>query len=379
MTTLADIFRQYGAGYVQKFADKIPRSHRVVIDAIIRCRTDVLGGQVFYCEHCQQYQYSYHSCGNRNCNKCQSDRAQNWLEDKKKSLLPVPHFLVTFTLHDGLRKLARSHQKLFYNLLFKCAAQALQKLADDIKYLGGIAGMFGILHTWGRDLSYHPHVHFIVPGIAYFKEGDALLFAKENFLVPVKALSVIFRAKFCDALRKADEQLFKSIPAQSWKEDWVVHCESVGSGEAALKYLATYVFRVAISNNRILSTDNRKVAFEYRDSETKQLKTMTLDAFEFMRRFLQHVLPIGFVKVRYYGFWASANKKVLQRIKELLHVREKQQPPEETSNTKAELMHCPTCQREMLFIAEVKPGGHWPHAPPEKSRYNENVNRVPNV
>ena len=378
MSTVADIFRQYGAGYIREFADKIPRRHRVVIDAIIRCRTDVLGGQVYYCEHCRKYHYSYHSCGNRNCNKCQSERAQNWLEDKKKSLLPVPHFLVTFTLPDALRRIARSHQKLFYNLLFKCAAQALQKQADDIKYLGGMAGMCGILHSWGRDLSYHPHVHFIVPGIAFFKDGDALLFAKENFLVPVKALSFIFRAKFRDALRKADEGLFKSIPAQSWKQDWVVHCEDVGTGEAAFKYLANYVFRIAISNNRILKVDNGKVTFKYQDSNSKQCKTMTLNAFEFMRRFLQHVLPKGFMKVRYYGFRASANQHILQRIKELLHVREEEQLSE-TSITKAEPMFCPDCQREMLFIAEVKPGGHWPHAPPEKSRFNENVNRTPNV
>jgi hypothetical protein len=297
------------------------------------------------------------------------------LEDKKNGLLPVPHFLVTFTLPNNLWNLARSHQRLFYNLLFRCAARALQKLAYDFKYLGGMTAMLGILHTWGRDLSYHPHVHFMVPGIAYFEDGDALVFAKENFLLPVKAVSVIFRAKFRDALQKAEEQLFNSIPSQTWKGDWVVHSESVGSGEAALKYLAAYVFRVAISNKRILSMDNGKVTFKYQDSQTKQWKTMTLDAFEFMRRFLQHVLPGGFMKVRYYGFWCSANRHILQRIKELLHVKE-QKRDRECKDKKSELLRCPTCKKEMFFIAKVKPGLHWPHAPPDKIGLDEEMNKA---
>lgn len=378
MSTLADIFRLFGLAYIEKFSDKIPLAHLKVIEDITACRTEALGGQVFYCEHCQQYHYSYHSCGNRHCNKCQNDRAGEWLQEKTNMLLPVSHFLVTFTLPDALRRIARSHQKLFYKLLFKCAAGALQTLAQDFKYLGGIIGMLGILHTWGRELCYHPHVHFIVPGLAYFKEGDALLFAKENFLLPVKAASIIFRAKFRDALNKEDAKLFNSIPVQTWKQDWVVHCENVGSGEAAFKYLANYVFRVAISNNRICKMENGKVSFKYQDSNSKLWKTMTLDALEFMRRFLQHVLPKGFMKVRYYGFWASANKHLLKRIRELLHVREEQQPIQ-TSNRKTEPMRCPTCQHILIFIAEVKPGGHWTHAPPEKSRFSENGNSVSNV
>jgi hypothetical protein len=235
----------------------------------------------------------------------------------------------------------------------------------------------GILHTWGRDLSYHPHLHFIVPGIAYFKEGHALVFAKENFLVPVKALSLIFKAKFRDALKKENEQLFNSIDPCIREQDWVVHSEPVGSGETAFKYLATYVFRVAISNNRILSIENGKVTFTYQNSQTKQCKLMTLEAHEFMRRFLQHVLPDGFMKVRYYGFWASANKNVLHRLKELLHVREKKQIPE-NKNRKSEPIRCPNCNREMRFFAELKPGAHWPHAPPEKRGLKKIMNTAAN-
>lgn len=303
-----------------------------------------------------------------------------WLEDQKKKLLPVTHFLLTFTLPGALRRIARRHQILFYNLLFTCAAAALQTLAQDFKFLGGMAGMFGILHTWGRDLSYHPHSHFIVPGIAYFKKGDALLFAGENFLVPVKALSIVFRAKFRDGLQKADKTLFDGIPQGVWKQDWVVHSQQVGSGEAAFTYLANYVFRVAISNNRILQLHEGKITFEvshhlpgkYRESETKQFKTMTLDVFEFMRRFLQHVLPKGFVKVRYYGFWASANKNIWKRIQQLLGVKEQKGSPDEKNNTPKPML-CPHCRKELIFIAEVKPGESWPHAPPPRKGVNENI------
>lgn len=376
MIELADIFRQYGPGYIQKFGVNIPRRHLKVIDEIVRCRTEVQGGQVFYCEHCGEYHYSYHSCGNRHCNKCQNDRAQRWLEEKKDMLLPAGHFLLTFTLPDALRRKARAHQKLFYHLLFKCAAAALQTLAQDFKYLGGQIAMLGILHTWGRDLCYHPHVHFIIPGIAYFKDGEALLFARDNFLLPVKALSVIFRAKFRDALKQEDKTLFDSIPTSVWKEDWVLHSKNVGSGEAAFKYLANYVFRVAISNNRILSMQDGNVSFKYQSSETQQWKIMTLEVFEFMRRFLEHVLPAGFVKVRYYGFWASANKNILQRIKELLGMKAQKDSPAEKKK-KPEAIRCPACGKEMVFIAEVKPGARWPHAPPTHKRQAGNmINRV---
>lgn len=383
MIQLADIFRQYGPDYIQKFADKIPPTHLKLIHDIIRCRTEVLGGQVFYCEHCREYHYSYHSCGNRHCNKCQQDRAQQWMEDKKNTLLPVTHFLLTFTLPGALRPTARRHQILFYNLLFKCAAAALQTLAQDFKFLGGMTGMFGILHTWGRDLSYHPHLHFIIPGIAYFIQGDALLFASENLLVPVKALSIIFRAKFRDALQQKDKTLFGGIEKSLWKQEWVVHSRNVGSGEAAFKYLANYVFRVAISNNRILHLHDGKVTFgvshhlrgKYGESETKQFKTMTLDVLEFIRRFLQHALPKGFVKVRYYGFWASANKNILKRIQQLLGVKEQKGSPDEKNNT-PEPMLCPNCRKQLVFIAEVKPGASWPHAPPLHKAENETMTHV---
>jgi hypothetical protein len=371
VTTLADILRQYGSEYLRRFGRKIPGVHLKVIRDITRCRTQALGGQIYYCDHCEHYHYSYHSCGNRHCNQCQTDRSQKWLEEKKSLCLPVSHFLVTFTLPGSLRTLAKSHQKLFYNLLFTCAAQALQKLTADFKYLGGTCAMMGILHTWSRTLSYHPHIHFIIPGVAYFKEGDTLLFANPNFLVPVKVLSKIFKAKFRDALKKQNVGLFQKISSQVWSHDWVVHSENVGTGETAFTYLANYVFRVAISNNRILSMEQRTVTFKYQASRTKKWNRMTLDALEFIRRFLQHVLPKGFVKVRYYGFWAATNQKIFDHIRELLPVKEHQKK-ESVMNKKPSPSRCPVCHNKMRLVALVKPGAHWPHAPPHKSNVSNN-------
>lgn len=364
MITLADIFRCFAGVYLQQFSANIPSIHQKAIRDMIRCRTPAAGGKVFYCQDCRQYQFSYHSCGNRHCNNCQHDRAQKWLKDHTAKLLPVPYFLLTFTLHPNLRTLARSHQKRFYDLLFGCAAAALQKLAEDFKYLGGKIGMMGILHTWGRDLSFHPHVHFLMPGIAYFEEADALLHANENFLLPVKALSKIFKAKFRDALKKESHEIFREIESQTWKDQWIVHCENVGRGQTALKYLATYVFGVAIIDNRILEMDNETLIFKYRDSQTGQWKIMKLHALEFIRRFLQHVLPRGFQKVRYYGFLATRNKKLLSRIRTLLNREDRHPSPPQNSDDKDRSFRCPLCNQPMIFISEIFPGMPWPHAPP---------------
>lgn len=222
-------------------------------------------------------------------------------------------FMLTFTLPAELREVARRHQELFYNLLFRATAAATQKLALDPRFVGGRIGMVGVLHTWGRNLSYHPHVHYLVPGGALADDGETWLSAHKDFLMPVKALSKLFRAKFRDALRKTEH--FSQIPASVWSRDWVVHCQPVGDGLGALKYLAPYIFRVAISNNRILSLENDRVTFRYRDSDTGQERVCTLAAEEFMRRFLQHVLPKGFVKVRYYGIFSPGWRKRLAALR----------------------------------------------------------------
>ena len=366
MNAIQSIFRKYAPAYIEKFAPGIPDVHIKVINDIITCRTPDAGGQLYYCQDCRKYHYSYHSCGNRHCNLCQQDKNQQWLHEHIDALLPVPYFLLTFTMHPNLRMLARSHQKLFYNLLFRCAAQALQTLADDPKYLGGEIGMMGVLHTWGRNLSFHPHIHFVLPGIAYFEDGDALLFANEKFLLPVKALSKIFKAKFRDALKKNNPNLFTTIDPKTWKDDWVVHCKNAGDGEATVTYLASYVFKVAICNNRILSYDDEKVTFKYQDSNTGEWKTITLHPFEFIRRFLQHVLPRGFQKVRYYGFMTNVNKPILKRIRQLLNINISRKIQSKETAPSLKPVTCPICHKQMQLLANILPGMPWPHAPPHR-------------
>ena len=287
MTTLADIFRQHGSGYLSCYSGHILPSHKRALNDIIQCRTETLGGQVYRCDHCDDLHYSYHSCKNRHCPKCMNDAADEWLEKQKDRLLPVPYFMATFTLPDSLRRLARSNQKRIYNLFFKASSEALKKLASDPKYVGGTLGLCGVLHTWTRELHYHPHIHYLIPGGGL--DGSRWRPVKQDFLVPVKVVSKIFRAKFRDALKNTE--LYDKVPVSVWKKKWVAHIEKVGSGLPAFKYLAPYIFRVAISNNNILSLNQGKVTFRFKDSNTKRMKFVTIPAQEFIRRFLQHILP----------------------------------------------------------------------------------------
>lgn len=295
---VADVMRMVGGQYMTAYGERMPAMHRKAMADMVACRTPAMGGTTFLCRSCHHYQYSYHSCGNRNCNKCGNERAQNWLEKTGKLLLPVEHFMVTVTLPGELRQMARSHQRLFYGLLMSCSAASLQTLGWDSKFVGGQLAMMGVLHTWGRDLSYHPHVHLIVAGGGLWADEGLWLAARSDFLMPVKALSKIVAAKFRDGLKKKAPELFCEVDPSVWRGPWVVHCQPVGKGQAALKYLATYIFRPAISNGRLLSLTNGIVSFRYQDSQTKQWTICRLKSPEFLRRYLQHVLPRGFVKVR---------------------------------------------------------------------------------
>jgi hypothetical protein len=364
MVEIAEIFRIHGPQYRAKFGDQIPHSHLRAMEAIEHCRTEALGGQVYYCENCDDYQYRYHSCKNRHCPKCQNGSANDWLQRQKDLLLPVPHFLVTFTLPDSLRELARSHQKLFYNILFRSSAQALQDRALDPRFVGGTIGMVGVLHTWTRALHDHPHVHSLVPAGGLAADGGQWLPARENFLVPVKALSILFRANVRNALRKTP--LFDLVRNDLWERDWVVHCEPVGRGSQALHYLAPYIFRVAISNNRILTLADGQVAFQYRDSQTGAIQVCTVPAEEFIRRFLQHVLPDHFVKVRYDGLFGPGNRDALKKARQLLGVESRNghaeghdpdSPPPEMA------IRCPKCASVMQLIETVRPNGWFPLKP----------------
>ena len=311
----ARIFKENVSGYLQQFGRKIPFQHLKAIDSIINCRAPSMGGKAFYCEDCDKLHYSYYSCQNRHCPKCQSELSNQWLEKQLKKLLPVKYHLVTFTIPQELHPVFRSNQKLCYSLLLKSAAEALQTLLADLKYAGGIGGMTGILHTWTRQLMFHPHSHFIVPGGAFDVVRNEWKSSHHAFLIPVKALSKIFRAKLRDHLKASDPELFKSIPKAVWKKEFVTHSEPVGKGESALKYLSNYVYRIAISNNRIVKYEKGLVTFRYKESDTNEIKSQTISAIEFMRRFLLHVLPAGFQKVRYYGFMSSAAKDMFEKVK----------------------------------------------------------------
>jgi Putative transposase/Transposase zinc-binding domain len=314
MLEVADIFRLHGPAYRAQFGNRMLPSHRRAMQDIERCRTESLGGQLYYCAQCDEQRYSYHSCKNRHCPKCQNEQANDWLKEQQSLLLPVTHFLVTFTLPAELRALARSNQKTIYNLLFRASSQALLQLAQDPRFVGGCIGMVGVLHTWTRQLLYHPHVHYIATG-GGLTDAGRWRSSRQDFLVPVKALSRIFRAKFRDQLKKSE--LFALVAAGVWRKDWVVHSEPVGSGAQAFQYLAPYIFRVAISNNRLRKLEQGNVTFSYKESATDQLKRCTVTAEEFIRRFLQHVLPPRFIKVRYYGLLSPAHRQLLLKARQL--------------------------------------------------------------
>jgi len=356
MVEMAEIFREHGPEYLAKYGERMPRSHHRAMRDILECRTPALGGQVYVCEKCDERRYSYHSCKNRHCPKCGNDQAAQWLEEQKEMLLPVVHFLVTFTLPEELRKVARANQKMIYNILFRASAEALQKLAADERFIGGRPGMVGVLHTWTRALIYHPHVHYIVTGGGLNDEGEWKS-SREDFLVSVRALSVIFRAKFRDLLNKTE--LFDQVDRQVWNKEWVVHCEAVGTGEAAFKYLAPYVFRVAISNRRIMKLEEGQVTFKYKDSATDQERFCMVTAEEFIRRFLQHVLPDRLVKVRYYGLLSPGNRHLLGRARQLLN-RKRSGLRRKSNDPPREALQCPTCGSEMTLVATFKARGRQP-------------------
>lgn len=353
---IAEIFQDNISSYLKQFGRKIPFNHLKAINAIINCRTSMMGGEVYYCQECKTYHYSYHSCQNRHCPKCQSERSEQWLEKQLKKLLPVKYHLVTFTIPQELHSVFRSNQKLCYSLLFKSSAESLQTLLSDPRFAGGIGGMISILHTWTRQLHYHPHLHFIVPGGAFDSVRNEWQSSQHSFLVPVKALSKIYRAKLRDYFKANNLELYNSIPKQTWKKEFVTHSEPVGKGESAFKYLSNYVYRIAISNNRIVKYENGLVTFCYKESKTDKIKYQTVSAHEFMRRFLQHVLPTGFQKVRYYGFLSSAAKKMFETIKQLLGVKHDrlESKNEVPFKPPRAVDVCPKCAAKMLLVAVCK-------------------------
>jgi hypothetical protein len=356
MLEVAEIFRLHGPPYLARFSQRMLPSHRRAMHDIQRCRTESLGGQLYYCQKCDAQRYSYHSCKNRHCPKCQNDQANQWLEEQQRLLLPVPHFLVTFTIPEELRAVARSNQRTIYNILFRASSEALQKLALDPKFLGARIGMVGVLHTWTRQLLYHPHVHYIVTGGGLSQKGRWRQ-SRQDFLVPVKALSIIFRAKLRDHLKKI--QLFSLVDPGVWTKAWVVHCEPVGSAVSAFKYLAPYIFRVAISNNRILKLEDGQVTFSYKESANDQWRSLQVTGEEFIRRFLQHVLPPRFIKVRYYGLLSPGNRHLLEKARSLLASR-RTKATAPIAKEPSQTPRCPHCGHRLSLLRILRPRGGFP-------------------
>ena len=366
MLEMADVFRRYGGAYLKMFGDTMLPSHRRAFQDILSCRTPIRGGHVFSCSRCGQQVYAYHSCRNRSCPKCHGRDTQTWLQARHAELLPVPYFHVVFTLPMEWRRVVRQHQKSLYSILMKAAAGALIKLAADPHYVGGLIGVMTILHTWTRTLEYHPHIHCLVPagGVSDDRRWRS---ARKNYLVPVKALSRLFRGLFKELVARQLPEL--KMPKSVRGQDWVVYCKpSVQGAEAVLKYLGRYVHRIAITNSRIVSIDDGNVTFRYQRCGDSKWRTMTLAANEFIRRFLQHVLPRGVHKVRYYGLWAPANRRLLHQVQLLLAAEGSAEPSHEarrhnesTPTPKPHGQVCPHCgEGELVCIGRLPANGRAP-------------------
>jgi hypothetical protein len=354
MTTLGEIFRRCGGAYRARFGHALSTSQLQAMQAIEACRTEALGGHVYTCPACQFTRYSYHSCRNRHCPTCQHQATQAWLAEQHALLLPVPYFLVTFTLPSELRTLARQQPQTLYPLLFHTSAAALQQLAQDPRFLGGQIGMLGVLQTWTRDLRYHPHVHYLVPSLVLTPDGTRWLVGTSDFLLHVKPLGALFRAKFRAALRQTSWA--GQVDACVWAKSWVVDCRPVGSGVSALKYLAPYIFRIALSNNRIEQVTNETVTFRYTEGKTGARKRARLPVNSFIGRFLAHVLPKGFVKVRYYGLLHPSKRQQLAEVRSILALQ--QAVPSQLCAAAAleplvaapDARRCPSCGQLMQLV-----------------------------
>jgi putative transposase/transposase-like zinc-binding protein len=314
---IADVFRRFADGYLSAHGATILPSHRRAIADILACRTEALGGHLWRCDQCSAEIYSYHSCKNRSCPKCHTDQTERWLAARKAEVLPCSYFHVTITVPEQLREVLRANQKDGYALLMKASAEAIIELARDPRYVGGTVGILAVLHTWTQQLLYHPHVHCLVTGGGISADGRYWLASRNGYLVPEAALAELVCGKLKAALTRRRPDLV--LPAATWSKRWVVDCTAWGEGdEAVLQYLARYVFRVAITNNRIVGLDTTGVTLRHKHRASNRWRTMRLTGDEFMRRFLQHVLPKGLHKVRYYGLWHSTQRENAARARLLL-------------------------------------------------------------
>lgn len=376
---VADVFRSYGDTYLEA-CDSTSTAQRRVLRAISVCRTRALGGHKRRCDHCGHEEISYNSCRDRHCPKCQAAARAKWLEAREKELLDLPYFHIVFTLPESVGPVALQNKELVYGLLFRAVSETLLTIAKDPKHLGADIGFLSVLHTWGQNLHHHPHIHCVVPAGGLSPDTSQWISSRENFFVPVRVLSRLFRGKFLGLLAAAYKsgklglhgKLEHLKSPTNWSKwiaalavtDWVVYAKPpFGGSSLVLKYLARYTHRVAISNQRILSLEDGRVTFLWRDyAHGSCQKTMSLDAVEFIRRFLLHVLPTGFMHIRHYGFLANRGRKEkLALVRKLLtqktgkHALTSETPEHKSVNPCQEPQPdlCPTCKQGRLILIET--------------------------
>jgi hypothetical protein len=380
---VADIFRAAGPAYRATHAGHLSLHQLKVMSAIEQCRTAAMGGHVEACEDCGHWRIAYNSCRNRHCPKCQGAAARTWLAEREADLLPVGYFHVVFTLPTEVADIAFHNKAVVYDLLFRAASETMMTIAADPKHLGARIGITAVLHTWGSAMTHHPHIHMIVPGGGISLDGTRWVSSRPAFLLPVRVLSKLFRRLFLTRLLELhaagrlaffgdhaglrEERAFLRLIARLRKKKWVVYARPpFGGPEAVLAYLSRYTHRVAISNRRLISLDERGVTFRYKDYRhdgVERYRTMMLAADEFIRRFLLHVLPMGFHRIRHYGLLASAGRKAnVARARALLAVPPVAEPVEPVEPTEPR-PPCPCCGGHMIIIETFQ---RWtqPRAPP---------------
>jgi hypothetical protein len=384
---VADIFRTCGPAWRRARAGHLNLNQLKVMTAIERCRTAELGGHVLRCEHCHDVQVAYNSCRNRHCPKCQASAAQRWLDARQADLLPVEYYHVVFTLPAPISDIAYQNKAVVYGLLFKAAAETLQTIARDPRHLGVRIGVTMVLHTWGSALTHHPHVHCIVPGGGLAIDGHGWQACKPGFFLPVRVLSRLFRRLFLSKLEAAKrtgqlcffgrlQSLREAAAFTAWvqptrQQEWVVYAKRPFAGPAAvLAYLSRYTHRVAIANSRLIAFDEHRVTFKWKDYRQHgriRHKHMTLSSDEFIRRFLLHVLPHGFHRIRHYGLFANGERaESLREARRLLNAEPPTPTMDETEVTAPEAdspYTCPACGGPMIVL-EVFGRGQLPRAPP---------------
>jgi len=368
---VADIIRQHASSFIEKNRSWLTWHHRRVLHAIEHCRTSTLGGHLDRCSRCGHRAISYNSCRNRHCPKCLTRARDQWLAERRRELLPVGYFHVVFTIPHELSWLALQNKKVVYDLLFRTSAATLIEVAADAKHLGAQIGFLSVLHTWGQNLLHHPHVHCVIPAGGLSLDGQHWVRPRYAFFLPVKVLSRVFRGKFIAGLKRAfrdgklsfpgslrhlaDEKAFRSFLRSLFRHDWVVYAKRpFGGPEHVLHYLARYTHRVAISNHRIVNVADGKVTFRWKDyARGSKQRTMVVRGEEFLRRFLLHVLPRGFVRIRFFGFLANRRRtQVLPLCQRLLEVMSPSSLPALHTGEAKSLASwsCPYCGGVMVLI-----------------------------